>query len=876
MLIAASPLSAQQPTFIEQDALGEFFAPGDGPPRSLPGPIVAVADLDADGLMDFVPEDRTELWINAGPQSPLSVLEIPPVLAGTTHEGAVTGDFDGDGFSDLIRGSLEIYLAQTGECRVLEFGTDYVNLIVVDADRDGDLDLFAAALEPPMTPPDGVREVERVDLFTNDGAANFVRSIAIPAPFVLTSVGPARPPGRIQALDLDQSGSIELIVSPRFSFPSPREASVFADSGSGTWVETVLNLPSRPVVGDLDNDGDDEFVVRRDPFSLAFEVWTNTAGVLAMSGIVTPGFPSGAFPPLGRLEDIDGDGFVDLPTFAREGVSFAFGFGDGTFTTASTPIGGRLLPRGFAGDFDGDGVGDFLASGVLGLTPPNSLASPNDVYLGQPNREFLVPGPRNLLADSGQRVSGDFNGDGRTDFAIPLPSLSSASGPFLAIQVEAGTYEFFRGTPLVAPAFSASGIFEDDATAADLDGDGVDELYSVQYLGPDHLVRFELVSGNITNTVIPFSIGPSVFDRVVSIVAANFDSDPQEELALLLKDGTRSFIEIDASGNVVEVAPAFVATIGLPGSETDNSLTPMDFEGDGDVDLVESEFSIESGQTQIAVVHLNNGQGVFTQSIPIDMVPTAVETRVMRPAVIDIEGDGDDDLIFPGLQQLLRNDGGGIFTPLLGSVSPGTLLPYAVADVDNDGDQDLFVVPESDPGSVLLVENLGGGSFLASAEPVYRQPSDSYPVFGLSATDVDGDQDVDLLADSLVALNQGLQIATPFQARVGEIFEWRVDNGLVAGLPGSPNLRVVLVSPTRFSSPLQTVFGRLSLDQPVSILIESSPTALSPSTSVSVIIPNFPALAGSEIFSQALIGVRDLAGTNRFRLSNSLVDTIGF
>jgi hypothetical protein len=85
-------------------------------------------------------------------------------------------------------------------------------------------------------------------------------------------------------------------------------------------------------------------------------------------------------------------------------------------------------------------------------------------------------------------------------------------------------------------------------------------------------------------------------------------------------------------------------------------------------------------------------------------------------AIADVDGDGKSDLYFVnqlGENQLWRNLGKGEFeniTATAGVGLPGRIhVAAAFADIDNDGDPDLFVTTVNQ-GNVLL-ENVGGGRF---------------------------------------------------------------------------------------------------------------------------------------------------------------------
>src|SRR4030095_9590635 len=85
-------------------------------------------------------------------------------------------------------------------------------------------------------------------------------------------------------------------------------------------------------------------------------------------------------------------------------------------------------------------------------------------------------------------------------------------------------------------------------------------------------------------------------------------------------------------------------------------------------------------------------------------------------AAADVDNDGRIDLYFVnqlGPNQLWRNLGGGKFqdiTDTSGTAIAGRIhVAAAFADIDNDGDADLFVTTVR--GGNVLFENVGGGKF---------------------------------------------------------------------------------------------------------------------------------------------------------------------
>jgi enediyne biosynthesis protein E4 len=119
-------------------------------------------------------------------------------------------------------------------------------------------------------------------------------------------------------------------------------------------------------------------------------------------------------------------------------------------------------------------------------------------------------------------------------------------------------------------------------------------------------------------------------------------------------------------------------------------------------------------------LYLNDGRGGFRKSS--DALPVELHSG-SRPAVADIDGDGDLDLFVggrstlgrygaDGTSMLLRNDGKGHFTNDTDRLAPGLasvgMVTDAVfADIDRDGRVDLMVVGDWMP--VTVFKGTGGG-----------------------------------------------------------------------------------------------------------------------------------------------------------------------
>jgi FG-GAP-like repeat len=443
------------------------------------------------------------------------------------------------------------------------------------------------------------------------------------------------------------------------------------------------------------------------------------------------------------LADVDLDGDIDLVTGNRRWVSWPspmdgremlyLNDGTGRFTherdgLPKTQTNTRALA---SGDVDGDGDPDLVVANE----------EPSELWLNNGSGRFeAVPfAPGNSWNWTFDAALGDVDLDGDQDLL-----LAREDGAELWLNDGAGAFSESNAQVPDQSYTTSVGLCDVDA-----DGD-------LDALALNGQVRLWLNDGTGMFTAAPSQVPPSYVSEQCDGAFADVDGDGDSDLLLAgldgwaglwLNDGQGSFI--DASATLPDAQPWTLSAL---------SIGTGDLDGDGSPDFV-------LGGNGMVIAYFNDGSGSF-HAVPLQNGLT----DVLAVALGDLDSDGDDDLIagmstqWEGIdvqERMWLGQHGSMPVEVTGPSMPEVDVVRALvaADVESDGDQDVFVglSPTWSPGPLALLENDGSGGFVAKGLwPKHTLEQ----VFGIAEGDVDGDGDPDVVAGGSqtcrLFLNNGL------------------------------------------------------------------------------------------------------------------------
>lgn len=311
--------------------------------------VVEAVDLNGDGALDLFSSNLGGNVLNISLNNGDGTFQSTLTLAGGSSPRAIsTGDFNGDGFVDLISADSSYYSLFLGNgdgtyqtIRTVPTSALTYDVTTADVNGDGKTDIIGADAT-----------TNHINIYFGNGDGTFQSVFSL-------STGTS--PRSVIATDIDNNGTIDLVSADRTS----NRLSVYGGNGDGTfqavYTLTTGALPNAVVSGDLNGDG------KTDLISAQFT--ENTLNIFLGNGDGTFQAPStlatGLAPRDVIAVDFDADGVLDLVSADAnsDNLSIFFGNGNGTFQSAVSISSGSVAESVDSGDIDGDGVLDLISTG---------------------------------------------------------------------------------------------------------------------------------------------------------------------------------------------------------------------------------------------------------------------------------------------------------------------------------------------------------------------------------------------------------------------------------------------------------------------------------------------------------------------------------
>jgi hypothetical protein len=386
-------------------------------------------------LLAGLSSSATALTFVQAPGSPYATTNPPFVPDSSGFLGGITsGDFNGDGLSDLaVVDATGLPVFSGGESVTVMLGTRSGGVTMAPGSpiniSSGGIFSSTGAIATGDFNGDGrldlavVDEIDHtVSILLGDGTGRFVPTGA-PIPFSGTGLT------SIAVGDFNGDGKQDLAVVNS-------DLNVLLGDGSGGFTPAPKSplpqsgFPTSVVAGDFNEEGRSDLAVANQEGYVTVYL-SNKAGEFH----ATPGSPlaTDTNPRAITAADLTDNGKLDLVAVntGSSDVTVLLGNGYGGFAQAdgspfSVPAGPGCTPGSTPGDPESIATGDFDGDGKLDLAIANFGCNHSvAILLGNGEGQFSsTPGSLfNANGNPSGMVAGDFNGDGKPDLAIANPYL---------------------------------------------------------------------------------------------------------------------------------------------------------------------------------------------------------------------------------------------------------------------------------------------------------------------------------------------------------------------------------------------------------------------------------------------------------------------
>lgn len=374
---------------------------------------------------------------------------------------------------------------------------------------------------------------------------------------------------------------------------------------------------------------------------------------------------------------------------------------------------------------------------ILAIGAPTGASAIDSDGDGLPDTFELANGfdPLNSDENSNGRVDGQDDFD--SDGLGNLAELAAHTSPSVSDTDSDGLMDGAElGTGRFGPPriISTLAAGARSVVAADLDGDGDRDVLSAS-LADDKIAWYENTDGMGAFGVQ--QIISATADGAHAVFASDLDGDGDVDVLSAAQNGDKvSWYEnSDGQGSFGEEQIVSALTDGA------YAVIAADLDGDGDLDVLSASINDD----KVAWYENSDGLGTFGSQQVISILADLPRSIVAA----DLDDDGDLDVLSASVNDdkvawYENTNGDGLFGPqrVISTLADGP-VSVSAADIDGDGDVDVLSASIND-NEIAWYENAESGSFgsqrVISASAIRPQ--------WVAARDLDGDGDVDVLSGS--------------------------------------------------------------------------------------------------------------------------------
>lgn len=626
-------------------------------------------------------------------------------------------DIDNDGDEDLISVSIgderiSLFVNENGDLAspkiISQSKIKPFRLTTGDLNSDGLKDIIITC-----------READRILWLKNLGSLNFSGPFAINYNF--------REVSKTLVSDLDEDGDLDIVA-----ISGTRNEIIWHENTDGNaffsqakLISGTLQNPTDLVVGDLNNDGDEDLVVSSSDDN-KISIIDNLSGGNFSEPNTIYNLAIGANSL--NLADLNGDNRLDIiASYAGNGSIEWFKQNvDRSFSSNNIVIQNLLgIMEIRSEDFDGDGDKDILAAyadqslGLQWYENQNGLGNFSDPQIISDDFNILFS-----LAIS------DVNSDGHLDIATAALSDDRIS-----------LFENQNGNGFInQQALNKSISHVRKILSADLNQDGLMDIVSISS-DNSTLAWYRNTGNGFTSQILIDNTAAEVYDMVI----VDTNNDGHDDIAVINGHSEhRSFtVYKNINGLGIFSAPQeYAQLIGTP-----TSISSADYDLDGDNDIFITESGSSNMPREKIWLYRNLGGVNFTGS-PHQIDGNAVGVIQLEHA--DINGDGYPDVIVPArtesqLSWFEKKSDSGTFYEHKRVIDDNASARWVRAfDLDNDNDLDLLAAL-TDNDQLVWYENLNGAGAFSSKKILVDNVT---TIYNVEVADMNNDQVPDIIYSS--------------------------------------------------------------------------------------------------------------------------------